>query len=105
MAKNAEVSKQEENEEEEIGEKQEKDGAWWYLIIDLSIVNIFLLYWISVGVADMFTLAWLTWQIVKSMQNISKLPSFLVKMQLKQIKREVPWNGMQNGMPLGSPKP
>ena len=92
MAKNAEVSKQEENEEEEIGEKQEKDGAWWFLIIDLSIVNIFLLYWISVGVADMLTLAWLTWQIVKSMQNISKLPSFLVKMQLKQIKREVPWN-------------
>ena len=104
MAKNAEVSKQEENEEE-IGEKQEKDGALWFLIIDLSIINIFLFYWISVVVADMLTLAWLTWQIVKSMQNISKLPSVLVKMQLKQIKREVPWNGMQNRMPLASPKP
>ena len=69
-----------------------KDGASWFLIIDLSIVNILLLYWISIGIADMFTLAWLTWQIVKSMQNISRLPSFLVKMQLKQIKREVPWN-------------
>ena len=67
MAKNAEVSKQEENEEEEIGEKQEQDGAWWFLIIDMSIVNIFLLYCISFGVADMLTLAWLTWQIVKSM--------------------------------------
>ena len=42
MAKNAEVSKQEENEEEEMGEKQEADGAWWFLIIDLTIVDIFL---------------------------------------------------------------
>ena len=48
MAKNAEVSKQEENEEEEMGEKQEKDGAGWFLIINVTIVDIFLLNWISV---------------------------------------------------------
>ena len=37
MAKNAEVSKQEENEEDEMGEGQQEDGAWWFLIIDLTI--------------------------------------------------------------------
>ena len=42
MAKNTEVSKQVESEEEEMGEKQEADGAWWFLIIDLTIVDIFL---------------------------------------------------------------
>ena len=50
MARNAEVSKQEENEEEEMREKQEEDGAWWFLIIDLTIVDIFLLNWVSAAI-------------------------------------------------------
>ena len=48
MAKNAEVPKKEENDEGEMGEKQKEDSAWWFLIIDLTLVDIFLFNWISV---------------------------------------------------------
>ena len=43
MAKNAEISKQDKNEEEEMGEKQEEDGACWFIIIYLTIVDIYCL--------------------------------------------------------------
>ena len=39
MAENAEVSKQEENEEKEMGEKQEEDGAWCELMIPHHLLD------------------------------------------------------------------
>ena len=43
MAKNAEVSKKGEKEEEKMDEEEEvEDGAWCFLIINLTIVDLFL---------------------------------------------------------------